>query len=192
MTADPVYGPLLDGSRRYYWGISQGGIQGGVTMSLSPDIDRGVLEVMGQPYNTLMNRSVDFTPFFAILGLQFPDSRAQQHVGGILQMLWDRVEPSGYTKYTFSDPFPGSPPGRRVLMRTAVGDHQVTTFAGQVMARAMGAKHLDSGIRDIYGLEKVTAETIDEDVAVYTEYEFGLPPEPDCNLPLFVCDDPAS
>ena len=58
------------------------------------------------------------------------------------------------------------------------------------MARAMGAKHLDSGIRDIYGLEKVTAQTIDEDVAVYTEYEFGLPPEPDCNLPLFVCDDP--
>ena len=190
MTADPTYGALLDGSRRYYWGISQGGIQGGVTMSLSTDIERGVLEVMGQPYNTLLNRSVDFTPFFTIVALQFPDSRSQQHLLGLLQMLWDRVEPSGYTKYTFSDPFPGSPPGRRVLMRTAVGDHQVTTFGGHVMARAMGAKHLDSGIRDIYGLEKVTAASIDEDVAVYTEYEFGLPPEPNCNLPLFVCDDP--
>jgi len=190
MTADPEYGALLDGSRRYYWGISQGGIQGGVTMALSTDIERSVLEVMGQPYNLLLNRSVDFTPFFTLVGLQFPDSRAQQHLLGLLQMLWDRVEPSGYTKYAYENTFPGSPAGRRILMRTAIGDHQVTTFGGHVMARAMNAKHLASGIRDIYGLEKVTAASIDEDVAVYTEYAFGLPPEPTCNVPFFVCEDP--
>ncbi len=190
LTQDPQFGALLDGSKRFYWGISQGGIQGGVTMALSQDIERGVLEVMGQPYNLLLNRSVDFTPFFVVAGLQFPDSRAQQHMLGLVQMNWDRVEPSGYTKYAFEDRFPGSPPGRRVLMRTALGDHQVATAAGHVMARAMKAKHLVSGVRPIFGLEPVTAATIDEDVAVYTEYAFGLPPEPACNKPLFVCDDP--
>jgi len=190
MTADPDYGVYLDGSKRFYWGISQGGIQGGVTMALSPDIDRGLLEVMGQPYNVLLNRSVDFGPFFTVAGFQFPDSRSQQHMLGLLQMNWDHVEPDGYTKYAMQDRFPDSPPDRRILMRAAVGDHQVTTAGGQIMARAMKAKHLDTGIRDVYGLEKVTAPSIDEDVAVYTEYEFGLPPEPTCNRPLSVCNDP--
>ncbi len=49
LTVDPTCGAPLDGSRRHCWGITQGGIQGGVTMSLSTDIERGVL---GQPYNT--------------------------------------------------------------------------------------------------------------------------------------------
>lgn len=190
MDIDPTYGPYLDGSRRFYWGISQGGILGGVLLPLSTDVTRGALEVMGQPYNLLLNRSVDFDPFFAIMNLQFPDSRTQQHFLGLTQMLWDRVEPQAYTKYTFDEPFAGSPPDRRVLLRAAVGDHQVTTFGAHVMARAMGAKHLDSGVRDVWGLEKVTEQAIDENGAVYTEYAFGLPPEPTCNVPLTSCEDP--
>lgn len=186
---DETYGMYLDPTSRNYWGISQGGIQGGVTMTLSTDIERGVLEVMGQPYNLLLNRSVDFGPFLTFASFQFPDSRTRQHLLGLVQMNWDRVEPNGYTKYTFEDTFPGSPPNRRVLMRVAIGDHQVTTFGGHIMARAMKAKHLDTNIRDIHGLEKV-GPSVDEDVAVYTEYDFGLPPEPTCNLPLIVCDDP--
>jgi hypothetical protein len=190
MTADPDYGAYLDGSKRYYWGISQGGIQGGVTMALSPDIDRGILEVMGQPYNLLLNRSVDFGPFFTVAGFQFPDSRSQQHMLGLLQMNWDHVEPDGYSKYAMQDRFSEAPSGRRILLRAAVGDHQVATAGAHIMARAMGARHLDTGVRDVYGLEKVTAPSIDADVAVYTEYDFGLPPEPTCNRPLSVCSDP--
>jgi hypothetical protein len=90
----------------------------------------------------------------------------------------------------FDQPFSGSPADRRVLMRTARGDHQVTTFGGHVMARAMGAKHLDSGYDEIFDLENVTSQSIDENGAVYIEYDFGLPLEPSCNVPLSVCEDP--
>lgn len=190
MDTDATYGQYLDGNQRYYWGISQGGINGGLYMSLTPDVAHGTLEVMGQPYNTLLNRSVDFDPFFAIVNLQFQDPRAQQHFLGLLQMNWDRVEPSGYTKYMFDDPFPGVAPNRRVLMRTAVGDHQVTTFGGHVMARAANATHMESGIRPVYGLTSSNAQSLDQDGAVYIEYDFGLPPEPDCNVPLDSCEDP--
>ena len=69
-------------------------------------------------------------------------------------MLWDRVEPSGYTKYLRQDMLPGTP-AHEVLMRAAVGDHQVTTLGAHIMARAVGAKHVDSGVRDVPGLEKV-------------------------------------
>ncbi|MFO0549056.1 MAG: hypothetical protein U0271_11765 [Polyangiaceae bacterium] len=190
LAKDPLYGIYLNPDYRYYWGISQGGIMGGVTASLSTDIQYSLLEVMGQPYNLLLNRSQDFIPFFTLANIEFADSRAQQHMLALLQMTWDRVEPSGYTKYAFDDPFPGSLPGRRVLLRAALGDHQVTTFGAHVMARAMGAKHLDTKIRDVYGLELVTDPQVDADGAVYTEYDFGLPPEPLCNVPMSSCDDP--
>jgi len=189
MTADPTYGSYLDGEQRFYWGISQGGISGGVYMALSTDVQRGALEVMGQPYNVLLNRSVDFEPFFAIVNLRYPDPRAQQHFLGLVQMGWDRVEPNAYTKYMFDQPFPGSPAGRRVLMRAAIGDHQVTTFGAHVMARAMGAVHLDTGLRDIEGVP-IAESPVDANGAVYVEWDFGLPPEPTCNVPLESCEDP--
>lgn len=187
---DPTYGAYLDPSRRYYWGISQGGIQGGVTMALSEDISRGLLEVMGQPYDLLLNRSADFAPFFVVATLEFPDSRDQQHMLGLLQMGWDHVEPDGYTKHIFTEPFAGSPPDRRILLRAAIGDHQVTTVGAHIMARAMGAKHLDTGLRQVFGLDAPSGNTIDEDGAVYAEYDFGLPAEPSCNRPFILCDDP--
>jgi hypothetical protein len=189
MDQDPTYGAYLDGSQRYYWGISQGGIMGGVLMSVSTDVERGVLEVMGQPYNTLLNRSVDFEPFFQVMGVSFPDGRDQQIFLGLTQMLWDRVEPNGYTKYAVTDKLPGSPDDRRILMRVALGDHQVTTFGGHVMARAMNAKHVTTGLRDVWGLEAVTGP-VNEPGATYFEYDFGLPPEPLCNVPMSLCSDP--
>jgi hypothetical protein len=182
---DPKYGALIDPTQRYYYGISQGGIMGAVYMSVSTDVTRGVLEVMGQPYTFLLNRSVDFTPFFLVLRGSYPDARDQQFSLAMLQMLWDRVEPSGYTKYLRSG-LPNTPP-HEVLMRAALGDHQVTTWGAHVMARSVGAKHLETGVRDVYGLSKASQTT---DGSVYAEYDFGLPTEPLCNVPMTYCEDP--
>ena len=182
---DPKYGARIDATQRYYHGISQGGISGGVYVATSTDVERGVLEVMGQPYTLLLNRSVDFNLFFTVLRATYPDTRDQQLVLALTQMLWDRVEPSGYTKYMHGG-LPNTP-SHEVLMRAALGDHQVTTFGAQIMARAVGAKHLDSGLGDIFGLEKTTETTAG---SVFTEYDFGLPPVPVCNLPMSSCEDP--
>ena len=48
-------------------GDSQGGIFGGTFMALSQDVERGAVDVYGQPYNLLLNRSVDFDPYLALL-----------------------------------------------------------------------------------------------------------------------------
>lgn len=182
---DARFGPRIDPSKRYYHGISQGGIMGGVYMATSTDVERGVLEVMGQPYTLLLHRSVDFHLFFVVLRTTYPDTRDQQLILALTQMLWDRVEPSGYTKYLRGG-LPATPP-HEVLMRSALGDHQVATWGAQLMARAVGAKLLDSGNGDRFGLEKA-AETTSG--SVYTEYDFGLPREPLCNIPMNVCGDP--
>jgi hypothetical protein len=183
----PTFGPLLDATERYYFGISQGGIFGGVYMSLTTDVERGVMDVMGQPYTLLLNRSVDFDPFFALLKVAVPDARDRQTFQGAVQMLWDRAEPNGYSRYVVHAPLPGTSP-HRVMLRAALGDHQVPTHGAHVMARAVGAVHLDTGVRDVWGLVRKPGPL--RDPAVYVEYDFGLPPEPACNAPMTLCEDP--
>jgi len=185
LAEDPTYGPLLDGGARYYHGISQGGIFGGTYMALSTDVTRGVLGVMGMPYNLLLNRSVDFGIFFTLFNVSYPDARDQQLMLSIIQNFWDRTEPNGYVPYVRDNLLPDTP-AHEVLMRAAIGDHQVSTLGGQLMARAIGAEHLVAGGRSVYGLPESDAPT----GSAYTEYAFGLPPEPICNIPMTACDDP--
>ncbi len=185
LAEDPTYGPLLDGDARYYHGISQGGIFGGTYMALSTDVTRGVLGVMGMPYNLLLNRSVDFGIFFTLFNVAYPDGRDQQLMLSVIQNFWDRTEPNGYAPYIRTDTLPNTP-AHEVLMRAAVGDHQVSTLGGQLMARAVGAEHLVAGGRSAFGLTPNDSPS----GSVYTEYDFGLPPEPLCNIPMTACDDP--
>ena len=183
---DATYGQYINPDERYYHGISQGGIAGGVYMALTQDVTRGALGVMGQPYNLLLNRSVDFDKFFAVLRVSWPDTRDQQLLLGYTQMLWDRVEPSGYTHMIGKAMLPDTPK-HAVLMRAARGDHQVANAAAHVMARAIGASHVDTGIVDIYGLDKTSK--VDGESG-YVEYDFGLPEDPLCNIPQRACEDP--
>jgi hypothetical protein len=73
------------------------------------------------------------------------------------------------------------------LITAAIGDHQVTTLGAHIMARAVGAPHLDTGIREIWGLEQVSDMNAG---STYVEYSFGLPEDPLENVPQTACDDP--
>ncbi|MDH4283186.1 MAG: hypothetical protein OEV36_11080, partial [Myxococcales bacterium] len=183
---DETFGAYLDSDLLYYHGISQGGIMGPVVLATSPDIERGALGVMGQPYSFLLFRSVDFDVFLEAIRLYWPDRRTNQLLIALAQMPWDRVEPNGYSHHITENTLPGVNP-KEVLMRDAIGDHQVTTFAGQLMARTMKAPHLTTGLRDVWGLEPVTSTASG---SFYTEYDFGLPGQPYCNVPMSMCDDP--
>ncbi|KPK16047.1 MAG: hypothetical protein AMJ62_07115 [Myxococcales bacterium SG8_38] len=183
---DENYGQYIKGDEAYYYGISQGGIMGSVVLATSPDVERGALGVMGQPYSFLLFRSVDFSPFLDIIKAKYGDFRAQQFLVALFQMLWDRVEPNGYTHHIRENPLPGTNT-KEVLTRVAIGDHQVTTYAGHLMARTLKVPHLTTGLRSIWGLTPVEST---ESGSFYTEYDFGLPGQPPCNIPQWLCDDP--
>jgi len=183
---DPTYGDFIDPTQRYYHGISQGGIFGPTYMALSTDVERGVLGVAGMPYSLLLKRSVDFGPFVVFLKVAFPDPRDHLFLLAVTQMFWDRTEPNGYAPYVHDNPLPGSSP-HDVLIRNALGDHQVSTTGGQLMARAIGAQHLDSSVREVFGLDVIDGAT---EGSAYVEYDFGLPPDPICNINMTACDDP--
>ncbi len=186
LAQDPLLVGLIDPDQRYYYGISQGGILGGVYMGTTTEVERGVLDVLGQPYNTLLTRSVDFDDFFALLRGTYSDPADIAYLLATLQLMWDRVEPTGYTHRIVDDPLPGTP-SHDVLMTAALGDHQVTTLGAHHMARSAGVGHLDSGIREIWGLSTVLSGHVG---SALVEYDFGLPADPVCNLPQSACEDP--
>ncbi len=130
---------VLDTSHLYYNGNSQGGIMGGVTLAVSPDVRRAVLGATGMDYgNLLLARSTDFTTFSQFLGIYYRDPSEYPVILDLLDQLWDRADPDGYAPYMTSHPLPDTPT-HEVLMQIAYGDFQVSMYAGAAEARTIGA-----------------------------------------------------
>ncbi len=121
-----------------YVGNSQGGILGGALTAIGQDFTRSMLGVPAMNYSTLLNRSVDFDQFRVVFDVSYPDRLDQQLAFALMQMVWDRGEANGYAHHMTTDPLPGTPQ-HRVLMIEALGDHQVANIATEVQARTIGA-----------------------------------------------------
>jgi hypothetical protein len=176
---------MIDTTRRYYRGDSQGGIFGTTYMALTTDVTRGLLGEPGMPYNLLLNRSTDFSPFFFLLKLIYNDNLDLQLVLGLVQMHWDRTEPNGYAPYITDNMLPGTP-SHDVLLHVAIGDYQVTPLGAHLIARAVGAKNLSPVNRSIFGIEEVPGSFSGSGLV---EYDFNLPMAPVTNTPPTGPDD---
>jgi hypothetical protein len=171
--------PLIDTEAVYYYGISQGGIEGGVVMALAQDITRGVLGVPAANYSTLLHRSVDFEPFFAILKAGYPDPLTRTLLLGLIQQLWDRSEPSGWYHHTLPGSLPDTPP-HQVLVHMARSDAEVANLGTQIMVRSMGIPQLTPVNERYYGILELAAPF---DGSALIESNFGLPDPPITNIP---------
>jgi hypothetical protein len=138
----------LDPSALFYDGNSQGGIYGGALTAIAPDFERAVLGVPGMNYSTLLHRSVDFDAYAkgefgadTPLGLydNYPDQSDHPLLFSIMQLLWDRADPSGYAAHMTNDPLPNTP-AHKVLLHVGFGDHQVADVTTEVEARTIGAR----------------------------------------------------
>ncbi len=187
--------PVIDPSNLYYYGNSQGGIQGGALTAVSQEFTRAVLGVPAMDYSLLLNRSVDYSPFLAIQNGSYPDKLTQQITYGLLQMLWDRSEPDGYAEHLTSDPLPGTP-AHQVLLDEAFGDHQVANVATENEARTIGAAVHKPALApgrspDVVPMFDIPA--IPTDVysgSALVEWDSGSPPPPITNTPPTTGADP--
>ena len=209
---------VFDNSTVYYDGNSQGGILGGALMGLIQDVTRGVLGVPGMAYSFLLRRSIDFEDYSLFFGGiatgddggGYTGVKDQSFLLSMVQMLWDRAESSGYAYHIENNPLPNTP-AHSVLMQVAYGDHQVSMWTAEVMARTIGARlrapaleegrHPDSN--PYFGLESVpvgdytgSVLTIWDDGPLGGGAEHGgTAPPPITNLPPFepdFGDDPHS
>lgn len=167
----------------FYSGISQGGIFGATLMALTTDMRHGHLGVPGNHYNTLLFRSVDFTPFFEQMADAYPDSVDQALVLATIQLLWDKADPVSYLRHVTAEPFPGNTP-HSILLAPAKGDWQVSVNTNEVAARSnigiaiMQNYDVD---RQVWGVEETPYPHTGSGVVLY---DFGNPwPAENINLP---------
>ena len=172
--------PIIDPTKRFYRGDSQGGIFGTTYMSITTDVERGMLGEPGMPYELLLDRSQDFGTFKLLLKGSYPDGLDQRLIQAFLQMEWDRTEPDGYAELLAQN--------HRVLIADGLGDHQVTPLGAHIIARTIGAQVLQPAVREIYGLNDAQGPITTGSAIV--EYDFGLPPAPTTNIPATAGDDP--
>ncbi|HEX3801375.1 MAG TPA: hypothetical protein VHV75_00900 [Solirubrobacteraceae bacterium] len=144
---------FLNTSELYYDGNSQGGIFGGITTAVSPDIRRAVLGVTGEDYaNSLVQRSTDFgapdqggTFSWLLWGTYANNNSAlYSETLDIMDQLWDQADPVSYVEGLGAHPFADTP-SHSVLMQIAYGDHQVSMYSAAAEARSIDASAYEPG-----------------------------------------------
>ncbi|MEQ8839837.1 MAG: hypothetical protein RIB98_02575 [Acidimicrobiales bacterium] len=185
---------LLDTAQLAYYGISQGGIMGPVSTAVANDWDRGVFGVPGVNYSTLLNRSIDFDTYQALLDPAYPDKLDQAFLLLAIQMLWDRGEGNGYVNH-YGEPLEGLE--QKVgLLHGALGDHQVANVAMDVMARSMGASVVwpavgdgrSSDVEPFWGIPRIEDYPFEGSATVM--WDSGQPVSPTENVPPREGTDP--
>lgn len=182
--------PVIDTSRLYYNGNSQGGILGGAATAVAPDWTRATLGVPAMNYSVLLNRSIDFDLYKLILDPAYPDRLTQQLALSLIQMLWDRSDPNGYAHRMTTKPLANTP-AHEVLLNVAFGDHQVTTWQADVEARTIGASIHEPvvyngrwpGVDVAWGIPRIAGYPFTGSAIVY--WDSG-PPRPDPGDPTEV------
>lgn len=184
--------PTIDVADPRYMGVSLGGIYGSVYLTLSPDIDRGVLMVPGQPFSLLLPRNGSTFPalhtLFVFVSLL---DEASVPLGmGLVQMLWDRSEPDGYTHLMLDDPDGVLPfaSNHHVFVMDAIGDKTVTTIGAQIMARTIGIPLLAPNPRPVFGMMDTVGPI---EGSAFAEFDFG-PTESTTQIPNPMGSDPHS
>ena len=181
---------VIDPTRLYYNGNSDGGVLGGALTAVAPDFTRASLGEPAMNYSVLFNRrrSTEMDPFPLVLDPAYPDKLSQQLGLSLIQMLWDRSDPNGYAHRMTADPLPNTPP-HKVLLDIAFGDHQVTSWQADVEARTIGAAAhapiLDPGrwpgVDQLWDIPRIGSYPFDGSAIFY--WDIG-PIRPDPNNPL--------
>lgn len=172
--------PVSDGKEVYYFGVSNGGIQGTTFMGLTPDIVRGVLNVPGSEWSLMIYRSADLGAFGKLLSLLLPDLVDRQVAMAAIQSEWDYTDPATYAPHLLAKPLPGVP-AKRILVQESIGDAQVTNVATRVLARTMGLSGFDLS-EQVPGVT-VASAPLDSAYTQWNSHKTPLPPTDDTALP---------
>lgn len=188
-SADEGKYPEADTDHLFYYGNSQGGIAGVVYGGVSTRIEKAVLGVGGGPYSVLLERSADFKAFDTLLRRNFNNAEMMILLK-VVQMLWDRSEPSAWFRaFEPGNALPGRPE-KKALLQYGMNDHQVSNLGTHINGRSIGAVQVAPNNGAIYGFEQKTLagdETYDGNAMV--DMDCLVAPVPKQNIPPFEGED---
>jgi len=149
-------GSLVDPTKIYYYGISQGGIMGTTVCAIDPVIQRCVLQVGAINYSLLLERSRDWPRYRTTLIGAYEDPLLVTMMVNIMQQEWDRTEPTAVADSITNGGFPETPE-KQVFMQVAIGDDEVPNLGSEYQARTMGIPLITPSPVTPYGLETATS-----------------------------------
>jgi hypothetical protein len=173
--------PLVDPTKVYYYGLSQGAILGTAVMAYEPTITRAALGVGAANYSMMLDRSADWPTYRVILQGGYPDLLDDQLVLNLVQARWDKTEGSGVANSVLAGTPTGTPP-KQLLMQLALSDDEVPNVATFWEARTMGVPVMGPTPTTPWGLTVQTAPLAAGQSALVIE-DGGAPPAPLTNTP---------
>jgi len=162
--------PSYDPSQVYYWGASNGGIQGATILALSDVVNRGALNVPGADWSLLIWRSYDFAEALVLLQITYPDPLDQQLVIAFTQSMWDKADPIEFVPHMVGT-------SKQVLFQESQGDAEVTNLATRMEMRTIGAQPLAQMLDPDYGFTPVAGPL---NGLVYAQWTVNPTPWPAC------------
>ncbi len=169
---------VFDPSASYYMGVSQGGIFGATVMAISPDMERGALNVGASLYALMQGRSINFDEFELIYSAWYENRVDREFYWSVMTHLWDFTDPITYLPHLLEDPLPGST-AKKVLLQVGLNDAQVSNVASDLSARTAGFVELRPTNHEVWGLEAAPATPYDGSAIQY--WDCGDPPIPEGN-----------
>ncbi|MCG8424168.1 MAG: hypothetical protein MJE77_40265 [Proteobacteria bacterium] len=147
---------LIDPDQRYFIGGSQGGIYGATLLTISPDVERGVMVVGGSNYPLMIERSTNWPMFEQLFATAYRDRIDRVFLLNHLQQIWDYSDPASYLPFTTSGL--DSIGAKKMLYIVAHNDAQVPNVASDLAARTAGLPVIDGSVRQPFGLERAPAD----------------------------------
>lgn len=170
--------PLIDPTRLYYHGNSQGGTMGNLFLLPSLDVTRGVLGVPGVSIGFILARASQWQEMSGSILKNYPDPHDFAAIMSLVQIGWDKTDAINFAP-RWAD-LPGTPP-KQVLLQAALADSQVNIDVSRLLARLYQAKLVEPATRDIFGLEEAAPPIVGANA--YQEYDFGVPDRPQTHRP---------
>ena len=150
---------VIDPAHTYYVGGSLGGIMGNIFMAYDPNIQRGVLAVLGGVWSMLFERSAAWTLLQGAEQGSYPNPADQQMLISFFGMAMEPVDPITTSSHVVQNPFPGVPQ-KQILAWEAVDDALVNNNTTEMVVRQLGLNLVGPSVKHVWGLNEVDGEMI--------------------------------
>jgi len=126
-------------------------------MAITEEFDRGFLAVPAANYSTLLQRSIDFRPFFMLLQASYPDVLDRTLIYPLIQQQWDRAEPNGYLPHILPGDLSDPPFPHKILIHMATYDSEVSNVGTEIMVRSLGIPQVTPVHRTFFQVPEMAA-----------------------------------
>jgi hypothetical protein len=136
--AADVLGNIVDPTRIWYYGISQGHILGSTFFAYDQTLTRAVLGVGGANWAVMFERSKNWAAYSLPLKGAYGGVMNSIILQQVIEMGLELVDGGTIAPQIRAGGLPGAAPSKRYLQQMSVGDCSVPNLASEYQARTMG------------------------------------------------------